>query len=232
MSDKINIYEKLQTVRVELQKMNLKKSGKNKFVGYDYFELCDFIPQINDLMLKHKMTSVLWYNDELAILDLINIEDPKEIIKFTSPMSEANLKGTHAVQNLGAVETYLRRYLYITAFEIVESDVLDASHDKDDKTSTPATTDANLGLCEKGSGLPHTPEQARECPICGGEMWNNIERKTNPKAPDYKCKDKDCAGVIWPKKAFNPDNLAIKPELKPEEKQTVVTGSGSGSWSG
>lgn len=38
------------------------------------------------------------------------------------------------------------------------------------------------------------------CPICGGEMWDNRERKRNPKAPDYKCKDKSCEGVIWPPK--------------------------------
>ena len=33
-------------------------------------------------------------------------------------------------------------------------------------------------------------------------MWDNRgtpeKPKTNPKAPDYKCRDKDCGGVIWP----------------------------------
>jgi hypothetical protein len=42
-------------------------------------------------------------------------------------MAEANLKGTHPIQNLGAVETYQRRYLWMTAMEIVEHDILDAS---------------------------------------------------------------------------------------------------------
>jgi hypothetical protein len=45
-----------------------------------------------------------------------------------------------------------------------------------------------------------TSEPATECPKCGGEMWDNREKKTNPKAPDFKCKDKDCDGVIWPPK--------------------------------
>src|SRR6516164_8675999 len=39
-----------------------------------------------------------------------------------------------------------------------------------------------------------------KCPVCGGEMWDNREGKRNPKAPDFKCKDKDCDGVIWPPK--------------------------------
>jgi hypothetical protein len=38
------------------------------------------------------------------------------------------------------------------------------------------------------------------CPKCGGKMWDNTETKTNPKAPDYKCRDKSCDGVIWPPK--------------------------------
>lgn len=35
------------------------------------------------------------------------------------------------------------------------------------------------------------------CPKCEGEMWNNSTSKRNPKAPDFKCKDKECNGVIW-----------------------------------
>ena len=36
------------------------------------------------------------------------------------------------------------------------------------------------------------------CPKCSGPMWDNREGKRNPKAPDYKCKDKSCDGVVWP----------------------------------
>jgi hypothetical protein len=39
------------------------------------------------------------------------------------------------------------------------------------------------------------------CPKCGGPMWDNREGKKNPKAPDYKCKDRSCDGAIWPAKA-------------------------------
>lgn len=35
-------------------------------------------------------------------------------------MSRAALKGCHEVQNLGAVQSYLRRYLYMAAFDIGE----------------------------------------------------------------------------------------------------------------
>lgn len=121
----MNIYEKLQEARVELQGMNLKKSGKNSFAQYDYYELADFMPHINRIMLEKKLTGFCSFTEDLASLTLVNSEKPEERIVFTSPMRKANLKGCHEVQNLGAVETYQRRYLYITAFEIVEADLLD-----------------------------------------------------------------------------------------------------------
>jgi hypothetical protein len=36
------------------------------------------------------------------------------------------------------------------------------------------------------------------CPKCQGPMWDNRVGKKNPKAPDFKCKDRECDGVIWP----------------------------------
>ena len=39
------------------------------------------------------------------------------------------------------------------------------------------------------------------CPKCGGRMWDNRLSKRNPKAPDYKCRNRSCDGVIWPPKA-------------------------------
>lgn len=119
----MGIYSKLQKCRVDLQNMNLKKSGYNKFSGYYYYELGDFLPKLNELMLENKMCSVVSFTDELATLNIIDTED-KTQITFTSPMATAELKGCHEIQNLGAVQTYQRRYLYLNAFEIVESDAL------------------------------------------------------------------------------------------------------------
>jgi hypothetical protein len=38
------------------------------------------------------------------------------------------------------------------------------------------------------------------CPKCEGRMWDNRLTKRNPKAPDFKCRDRSCDGVIWPPK--------------------------------
>jgi len=47
---------------------------------------------------------------------------------------------------------------------------------------------------------PVSPDSSAvpDCPRCGGAMWDNREGKRNPKAPDFKCKDRSCDGVIWP----------------------------------
>lgn len=128
----MNVFEKLQTCRVKLQESNLNKSGENKYAGYKYFELQDFLPKINELFLEQGLFSQVSFTNEFATLKIYNIEKKDEVIEFTSPMAEANLKGCHEIQNLGAVETYQRRYLYMTALEIVEHDALDKTHDKNE----------------------------------------------------------------------------------------------------
>jgi hypothetical protein len=46
---------------------------------------------------------------------------------FASPIADASVKGTTPVQSLGAVHTYLKRYLYMNALEMIENDLLDAA---------------------------------------------------------------------------------------------------------
>ena len=48
---KRNLNESIIKIRVDLQNSKLKKSGKNEFAGFDYFELADFLPRLNELML-------------------------------------------------------------------------------------------------------------------------------------------------------------------------------------
>jgi hypothetical protein len=64
-------------------------------------------------------------------------------------------------------------------------------------------------VLEMPKGVDDTPSDAslgprateeQECPKCGGRMWDNRLTKRNPKAPDYKCRDRSCDGVIWPPK--------------------------------
>jgi hypothetical protein len=122
----MSVYKKLQEARIQLQNTKLNKSGKNKFAGYEYFELGDFLPQIQNICQKNGLCGMVSFTADTAYLTIHETEGDG-FVTFTSPMSSAALKGCHDVQNLGAVQTYLRRYLWTNAFEIVEHDALDAT---------------------------------------------------------------------------------------------------------
>jgi len=132
----MNVYQKLQKCRVDLKKLPIKESGNNKFAGYTYMELGDFLPHIVDLCETNGLCSLVSFG-ETATLTIINSDMPEERIVFSSPMSTAELKGCHPIQNLGAVETYLRRYLYVAAFDIVEHDALDGTVGKEKTDNRP-----------------------------------------------------------------------------------------------
>ena len=121
----MNVHKKLMQARVTLQSTVLKKSGQNKFAGYAYFELGDFIPEVQRIFNEIGISGVVSFGTELATLTITDIEDGSNIV-ISSPMSTAALKGCHEVQNLGAVQTYIRRYLWVSAMEIVEHDALDS----------------------------------------------------------------------------------------------------------
>jgi hypothetical protein len=128
-----NVYTKIQDMRVELQNAGLQKSGHNKFADYKYFELEDFIPTVNKMMQEKGLCSRFEYaaNGGGCELSIFESAKPEVVIAFQIPMSTASLKGCHEVQNLGAVVSYIRRYLWTLALEIVESDALDRLPGKD-----------------------------------------------------------------------------------------------------
>lgn len=149
------VYKKLMEARLQLQDCELKKSGNNKFAGYKYFELGDFLPTVQRLFAVNGLCGIVSFGKEEANLTIVDIENPTDRIVISSPMSSAALKGCHEVQNLGAVQTYLRRYLWVTAMEIVEHDALDSSEPlkpepkkaapKSDAWSVPADKVATAG---------------------------------------------------------------------------------------
>lgn len=123
----MNVYEKLSQARINLQGCELKKTGHNKFAGYHYFELGDFLPTVQQIFHNLGLLGFVSYSTECATIRIVNAEDPSDFMIIETPMASAALKGAHDIQNLGAVQTYLRRYLWVTAMEIVEHDELDAT---------------------------------------------------------------------------------------------------------
>ena len=124
--DKKNIYQKLMQVRTEFHQLELKKSGHNKFANFKYFELGDFLVPATKLLNNNGLCPIVTFSNDLAKMVVVNTDNPEEMIEFTSPMRDLELKGANSMQSLGGIETYQTRYLYIQLLNIVESDSFDA----------------------------------------------------------------------------------------------------------
>ena len=133
----MNVYQKLNEAREEFHQAKLKKSGHNKFANYYYFELGDFVIPALEIFKQIGLTSIISFGKEEASMTIVNNDKTEEKIIITSPMSTAALKGCHEVQNLGAVQTYIRRYLWVAALEVLEHDALDGTVGSDKKTIKP-----------------------------------------------------------------------------------------------
>lgn len=143
----MNIYKKIQKVKRELSERELKKSGKNDYSGFNYYELGDFLPSIIELCDKYGLftkisfekkysekivsdsaennTTEYQLDGDVAILTIINADNVNEIETYSCEVKDLNLKGANSIQNYGGAQTYLRRYLYVNAFDIVEADMFD-----------------------------------------------------------------------------------------------------------
>jgi hypothetical protein len=131
----MSIYAKLNAARADFHKMELKKSGKNTFANYSYFELGDFVIPAMAVLSDNGLCAYVSFTADLATMVIAETEGDG-FITITSPMGGAALKGCHEVQNIGAVETYQRRYLWQAALEIVEHDALDATTGGDNRNVT------------------------------------------------------------------------------------------------
>lgn len=162
---KKTLFEKIQCVRVGLQKTEVKKSGKmNGRESKPYLELADFTPQLNELMLAERFTAIVNFTASEATLTAYDF-DSEQTFTITSPMREVKVTGCNDMQNLGAVETYQRRYLYMAMFDIAESDILDGGTGNGENSNGKPKADKPF---EKP-----TPEQLKEVQALKMDL-NNI----------------------------------------------------------
>lgn len=125
----MSVYTKLNQAREKFHSLELKKTGKNTFANYYYFELGDFLIPALQVFREVGLCAYVSFDKDMATMTIVDLES-SERMEIKSPMGSASLKGCHEVQNIGAVETYQRRYLWVAALEIVEHDALDATTGK------------------------------------------------------------------------------------------------------
>ena len=126
----MKIYKKLQEARCELSQMNLKRSHFAKIkagFGYAYYELKDILPAITEVCGKLGLSYSVNIGKEESTLVLYDVETDENVV-FTTFFGhqENNASGFYqAVQNAGGRQTYVTRYLLLSAFQISENDYIE-----------------------------------------------------------------------------------------------------------
>lgn len=165
----MSLNESIIKIRVELQKAKLNKSGHNNFAGFDYFELKDFLPKLNELMLQEGINDRFFIGEGMAFLELIKGEESQvysmPFMMFPTPLtykkdrkgnflrdengSPIQVPSMQDIQYLGALNTYYKRYLYINAFGITDGEIIDSMDSGQTETRERLATSKQIDMIKK-----------------------------------------------------------------------------------
>lgn len=183
----MNVYQKLIEARSQFLNDGVEKSGKNMNVGFKYFELTDIVPSVTKIFKELGLIAIDKFTNETAYMTIVNCDAPEETIEFEAPfnqiapiVSNAGKQVTNEMQALGSSITYMRRYLYMIAMDIVENDEIEPQITNDTTAEAPKKA-------------PATPEQRQEVKqelTAPAENASTLQIK-GLKAVLKKLKDKD-----------------------------------------
>lgn len=121
-----NVFSRLAEARIKFRESKIEKKGINKYAKFEYFRLEEIIPVKQEIFKEVGLIDVISFGQDTATLTLYNTDDPNEHVEFTSQLAPDESMISNPIQKVGAVQTYVRRYLYLLALDIIESDTVDA----------------------------------------------------------------------------------------------------------
>lgn len=152
-----NVYQKLLKAREMFLQADVQKTGKNMHLSFKYFELDDIVPTAVRIFSEVGLIPIVNFTSDTATMNIVNTDNPDESVPFVAPfnqiapiVSNTGKQATNEMQALGSSITYMRRYLYMMALDICESDGIDGEIGK---PATPAPAP---------KAPPATPEQRQE----------------------------------------------------------------------
>lgn len=127
----MNLYEKLGNIQLQLLDTEISKSGHNKFGNFKHYELNDLLPPIIRLCGENKCVSYFSTEENDVFLHLVDLESENSIVlNMTMPPLE-KLAKMNLMQSKGAYITYVKRYLLLNLFNIVDTEIIDSLNQKD-----------------------------------------------------------------------------------------------------
>ena len=200
----VNVYQKLLAARTKFLESNVEKSGKNMHMQFKYFELEDIVPTATRIFNEVGILPVVTFDFNVATMTIVNTENPEETAAFFAPfnqlspiVSNSGNVVTNEMQALGSSITYMRRYLYMIALDICESDSVDAgigakpAAPKPAEKKAPATQEQRQEVKENLTapsdnasdlqikGLKATLKRLKDADPSKEEMIANIAVQTN-----------------------------------------------------
>lgn len=154
-----NVYQKLIKAREQFLNADVQKTGKNMHLSFKYFELDDIVPTATRIFSEIGLVPIVNFTADVATMTVVNTDNPEDTVAFIAPfnqiapiVSNTGKQATNEMQALGSSITYMRRYLYMMALDICESDSIDANIGK----PAPATP------APEAPKAPATPQQRQE----------------------------------------------------------------------
>lgn len=126
-----NVYSRLLEARRLFAESGIKKEGVNSYAEYDYFRLEEIVPIKQAIFEKVGLCDVITFTERIATLTIINIDNTQEVITFISQLDRDESMIKNPIQKVGAIQTYVRRYLYLNALDIVEADAIELTTGKE-----------------------------------------------------------------------------------------------------
>lgn len=176
------LYQKLIEVMSEIGR--IEKRGWNDYHKYAYVMEADLMEAVRDRLALRNV---------LLIPSLENCQHDETLttalMRFTFVDAESGEK--HEVQWAGTGDDKGDKGLYkaytgAEKYFLMKMFLISTGDDPEADTKT-----------DKRAETRSTQVEGVKCPDCGGQMWDNRDSKRNPRAPDYKCKDRGCNGAVW-----------------------------------
>ena len=155
-AETMNVYAKLLEARKRFLETGIKKTGVNRYAEYKYFTLDEIIPVKQAIFKDLGLADVISFHEYTACLTIFNVDNPSEAIVFSSQLAPDESLIKNPIQKVGAIQTYVRRYLYLLALDIIESDGIEET------TGKPIDEDNKPVETVKKSNRPATAEEREE----------------------------------------------------------------------
>ncbi|MBP6432900.1 MAG: ERF family protein [Ferruginibacter sp.] len=148
-----NVLSKLATARLFIKSHPIKKDGRNEFSKYDYFTPEIVSKLVNEACIEANIIcvfslkqDVLSYYGEIVTTDLETGEQLVTEMRTAKPMITA----TNETQQMGGMNTYAKRYAFMSLFDI-EDNTIDFDSQDNTKKQQATQTQNDLPWLNEGT---------------------------------------------------------------------------------